>query len=221
MTDAPPEAFWDAMWRAGRLGFHQPEVNAHLRDAEAFLTGAGAGRALVPLCGKSLDLVWLRARFTHVVGVEFVETAIAQFFAEQGLTPQETADLGRARFESHGLTLIASDIFHVTPAEVGAVDLVYDRAALIALPPDVRPRYAAHVLSLCRPGTRILLLTMFATRELPYAGGPPFSVDDDEVRALYGAACTLEHEDAGPAAGLPESMAQHGVRASIWRMQVR
>lgn len=214
MTDHP---FWHAMWQAGRLGFHQSAINAHLAADEPFLTGAGTSRVLVPLCGKSRDLVWLRARFDEVVGVEFVETAVASFFDEQSLTPTRTADLGLARYEVDGLGLYAANIFDVTPSALGPLDVVYDRAALIALPPEVRPRYVAHILSLTRPGTRILLLTMHGA----YDSGPPFSVPDEEVQALYGPRCTLEREDAGPVAELPDSMKELGVSATIWRIEVR
>ncbi|MEZ4264977.1 MAG: thiopurine S-methyltransferase [Myxococcota bacterium] len=214
MTDHP---FWHSMWQGERLGFHQSTINAHLAAAESFLTDAGAQRVLVPLCGKSRDLLWLKARFDEVVGVEFVETAVAAFFAEQGLSPSHTADLGLARYEVDGLALLAADIFDVTAAAVGPLDAVYDRAALIALPAEVRPRYVEHILSLSRPGTRILLLTMHGD----YPSGPPFSVSDDEVRALYGARCGLERDDAGQVTDLPESLADKGVRATVWRIQVR
>lgn len=218
MTDHP---FWHAMWQSDRQGFHQPAINAHLAAEEAFLTGGRTARVLVPLCGKSRDLVWLKERFDEVIGVEFVETAVAAFFDEQGLTPTRTltraADLGLPRFEVDGLALYAANFFDVTAAALGPLDAVYDRAALIALPADLRPRYVAHLLSLTRPQTRILLLTMHGA----YDSGPPFSVSDDEVQALYGPRCTLDREDAGPVANIPESMANLGVRATIWRIEVQ
>ncbi len=214
MTDHP---FWHAMWQGVRQGFHQSAINAHLAASESFLCAAGTERVLVPLCGKSRDLLWLRGRFAEVIGVEFVETAVAAFFAEQGLSPSRTAHLGLVRYEVDGLALIVADIFNVSAAALGPLDAVYDRAALIALPPDVRPRYVRHILSLTRPGTRILLLTLHGE----YASGPPFSVSDDEVRSLYGARCRLDHDDAGPVSDLPESLADKGVRATVWRMQVR
>ncbi|MCB9730051.1 MAG: thiopurine S-methyltransferase [Deltaproteobacteria bacterium] len=216
MTDHP---FWHSMWQQGRLGFHQSDVNPHLRAHRDFLTGGGAERVLVPLCGKSLDLAWLGDQFEEVVGVEFVEDAVSQFFASLGATPQRSEAGGHPRYEAEGVALLAADIFEVGSTAVGPLDAVYDRAALIAMPPERRPAYVAHILSLCRPGTRLLLLSMHYDGD--GTDGPPFSVSDDEVRALYGPRCTLEWEDAGPVGDAPEALASRHLHASVWRMTLR
>lgn len=60
---------------------------------------------------------------------------------------------------------------------------MYDRASLIALPPEMRQRYARHLVSILPPGTQILLVTV----DYPQAemSGPPFAVTVEEVEALY------------------------------------
>ncbi len=61
---------------------------------------------------------------------------------------------------------------------------VYDRAALIALPPLRRRRYVRELHALLPAGCRALLITL----EYPphEKQGPPFAVPEAEVRELYG-----------------------------------
>jgi thiopurine S-methyltransferase len=193
--EAPPQgerAFWEDRWARGQIGFHQAAPTAALvRHAEHL---GPKGKVLVPLAGKSLDLVWLAERGHEVHGVELVARAVADFWAERGVEPaRETVGaLLRHAAPLPGLegsvALFQGDIFDTTRAHVGEVDAVFDRAALVALPDEARRRYAAHLLSLVREGAALLLVTF----ELePAPPGPPFSVPEDEVRALFGHAAEL------------------------------
>ena len=190
--------YWRERWRDGRTGFHQLEIDAHLaRHFPPLLEKVGAlegvPRVLVPLCGKSLDLSWLAAQGTHVTGVEIAPEACTACAAEQGLVavgPGEwssvgsgTSAAGAGRLDLHELDIFDLPL-HAPGREADGWDLVWDRAALIALPPDVRTRYAAHVLERVRPGGAILLITAeYPTDQMQ---GPPFSVLGDEVERLFG-----------------------------------
>lgn len=144
---------------------------------------AGARRVLVPLAGRSLDLAWLEARGHEVVGVEIVEEVVEAYLADRGLRPAP-APLGPFRAHRHGrLTILVGDMLDATPELVGRFDGVWDRAALVALPPPERPRYAAVLRDLMEPGARMLLQTFACGR--PPDVGPPFQVDEAEVRRLY------------------------------------
>jgi thiopurine S-methyltransferase len=152
---------------------------------------------LVPLCGKSEDLAFLAGRGHEVVGVELVEDAVRQFFAEHQITPSVDAREGLVRYGAGAITIYAGDFFATTPALVGSIDGIYDRAALIALPPDLRARYVPHVRSLAPAAKRELLITL----EYPAGSfdGPPFSVDEAEVRSRFaGAAVVLVDEGPDP-----------------------
>ena len=99
------------------------------------------------------------------------------------------------------LTILVGDFFAATAELTGYCDGAYDRAAMIALPGDLRARYAAHLPTLLAPKAKLLLLTMFYDA----AGGPPFSVSPDEVKAAYQAAHVTElssddlrHDAPGP-----------------------
>jgi thiopurine S-methyltransferase len=178
--------FWRARWAERKIGFHEGAPNALLQQYVDRL--AEHHRVLVPLCGKSEDLAFLASRGHAVVGVELVETAVREFFAEHGLEPEIDRRGEHAIFSAGDVALIAGDWFAVTPALIGRVDAFYDRAALIAMPPERRPAYVAKLRELCRgPGLAITL---------DYADGaytgPPFPVGDAEVRGYFGAELLAE-----------------------------
>jgi len=175
--------FWKSRWDEGRIGFHQADVNSELRSKARETFGEPPCRVLVPLCGKSRDMTWLAKHGYTVTGVEFVQDAVAAFFEEQDLPNScEQTEIG-PRYTGPGVTLYAADMFALTPAMEPSFDAIYDRAALIALPPEIRPRYATHTLGLLRTGGSLLLSTLeYDQEERP---GPPFSVPKAEVEILY------------------------------------
>ncbi len=179
---------WHKRWEEGRIGFHRETVNAHLQThADALLEGAR--RILVPLCGKSVDMPWLAERGVEVVGVELVDRAVREFWSMLGVTPEEDAFHAFVRTISGPITVLQGDIFQAQLTHIGTVDAVYDRAAMIAMPPDQQQRYADHLLRLLRPGGRMLLVTLDMPR--PLTQGPPFSVPPERVQALFSAAAEV------------------------------
>ncbi len=210
-------SFWAERWTTGRIGFHRAAPNPHLveyADA-AFGPAPQAGAVLVPLCGKSVDLAWLAARFERVIGVEFVEQGALDFFAEAGITPTRADTPLGPVFTHANIAIHVADIFAVTRDALGPdVRAVYDRAALIALPPALRAAYAAHLLALTDPGTRFLVITLAYPQDV--MAGPPFSVGDAEVSALYVAttATRLARFLDEP----PRALAGVEVHSSVWAL---
>lgn len=182
---------WASRWSEGRIGFHQPSVSDFLAEyADRVLGSAPSPRVLVPLCGKSLDMVFLADRGADVIGVEYIEQAVGEFFAERDLTP-EIERAPAIRFSAGAYTLFASDFFDATAEQLGGIDAAFDRAALVALDPETRVRYAAHLRELLPAGTPTLLITFdYDQAEM---NGPPFAVGDDEVRRLFADGFTVEH----------------------------
>lgn len=175
--------FWKTRWDEGQIGFHEQGGSAMLREhwptlvARQRAHGAdGRSRVLVPLCGKTHDMTWL-ARSGHVVvGVEFVERAAVDYFAELGVTPSRT-ERGRAVCYEHGpVSIWVADFFEMTTELVGAFDFAYDRGALVAVTPEQRERYIPHLALLCKPGAGLFLISF----EHDMGSGPPFSVDGVE-----------------------------------------
>jgi len=187
--------FWHERWARGEIGFHRGDVHPLLARHGAPLAGR---RVLAPLCGKSLDLVHLAGLGCTVVGIELSAAAIAAFFEEQRLEPAVTTRGPGRAWQAGPYTLLEGDYFAFSAADLGAPCTgLYDRAALIALPPERRPAYAAHTGCLLAPEAWGLLITL----DYPQAEmtGPPFAVPEAEVRALYGPSAevtALEIEDA-------------------------
>ena len=175
--------FWHQRWHENRIGFHRSEVMPLLEEHWDALQLSSESRVLVPLAGKSLDMVWLAAQGHRVLGVELSPLAVAQFFEEHGLQPECRESASGLHHAAKHIELLCGDVFGVDAALLGDCTGVYDRAALIALPPDMRQRYVRTVYAALPSGCRGLLITL----EYPQAEkvGPPFSVDEAEVRELF------------------------------------
>lgn len=188
---------WLSRWREGRTAFHEGKPNAMLEQHRGRL--AGAKRVLVPLCGRAEDLAYLAAHGHEVVGVELAEQAVREFFERHALVPEVAPQGALTAYRAGAITILAGDMFAVTPDDVGPVDGLYDRAALIALPPELRPRYVQALRALLPVGAPGLVITL----EYPEgaASGPPFSVLESELRALYAGAEVEWLEDRANTSG--------------------
>jgi len=175
--------FWHQRWRDGQIGFHQDRVTPLLEKHWDALGLPAGSKVFVPLAGKSLDMDWLAARGHRVLGMELSELAVQQFFTERGVEPTiSTSRLGE-HYTAGAIELVRGDVFALDAASLADCAAVYDRAALIALPPDMRKRYADEPYARLPTGCRGLLITLdYPQHE---KNGPPFSVDEDEVRALF------------------------------------
>lgn len=171
--------FWHQAWKEGRTGFNQSEPNQDL--TEFFPKLPENSHVMVPLCGKSIDLMWLSQQNYKVTGVEINRGAVESFFKENALNFQSPS---QNQYLSQNIELIVGDYLeHQKP---GFYDAIYDRAALVALPPEMRREYAKHSLSLLKDGGFILLVTFEYDQEK--VAGPPFCVLEEEVRDIYGGA---------------------------------
>jgi thiopurine S-methyltransferase len=189
--------YWIERWKRSEIGFHQDEINPYLRRywQELHLPPMNVGgksEVFVPLCGKSRDMVWLRDQGYSVLGVELSAIAVRAFFEENGyaarhVTREKSDQLDQSgRFgcwEANGIRILQGDFFGLSKDDLSKANAVYDRASLVALPPDMRARYTSHLLNILPPGTQILLVTFdYPQSEMP---GPPFAVSTGEVEALY------------------------------------
>lgn len=201
--------FWHERWASKRTGFHQDGVNPHLERHWHSLGLAPDSRILVPLCGKSHDMIWLRQQGHRVAGIEISQLAVAAFFSENGLTPAIRQESGYSCWSADGLDLFCGDFFKLHAAGLGRIDGCYDRAALVALPGEMRARYAAALLELLPPLAPVLLVTLeYDPAEMD---GPPFSVSRHEVRQLFGERCSIEHLQSIDALGANPHLAGRGL----------
>jgi len=189
--------FWQQRWQNNQIGFHQSDINKLLRKHWPALTRTlgSDGEVFVPLCGKSRDMLWLGGAMDEadaprhkVIGVELSEQAIQAFFTDElGANAPSPQPRPGGTVYSHGaFELWAGDLFAFPADRLARTRLAYDRASLIALPPEMRVRYARTMNELLPPAARTLLLTI--TYDPSEMDGPPFPVPDEEVFDLYGAA---------------------------------
>lgn len=173
-------AFWHKRWADNQIGFHQMQVNPYLQAHWPALALARGSRVLVPLCGKSLDLAWLAGQGYRVLGVELSRRAVEGFFREHGLEPEVSQRGGFEVWRCAEVEVWCGDFFALQAQDLADCAGVYDRAALIALPPEMRLRYMRLLAELLPTGCQGLLVTLDYEQAL--LAGPPFSVADDEVR---------------------------------------
>lgn len=173
--------FWHGKWAANQIGFHLEDVNPLLIEYWSYTKPNHQDKVFVPLCGKSEDLVWLATKHEDVQGVELSNIAVRAFFAEHFYTPMVMPVNGQHElFQFDELSIYTGDFF---TAPIQPVDIVYDRASLVALPEEMRAEYVQKIKSLLKPGARILLVSLdYQQSEM---AGPPFSVAEQEIRSLY------------------------------------
>ncbi|WP_194435098.1 thiopurine S-methyltransferase [Vibrio fluminensis] len=173
--------FWHNKWAANQIGFHLEDVNPLLINYWQHTKPNYSDKVFVPLCGKSEDLVWLATKHEDVQGVELSNIAVRAFFSEHFYTPMVMPINGQHElFQFDELSIYVGDYF---TAPLKPVDIVYDRAALVALPEEMRDAYVERLKGLLNPGARILLVTLDYVQE--EMAGPPFSVPELEVRRHF------------------------------------
>lgn len=182
--------FWHARWQANQIGFHRKTVHSYLlRHIDKLGLHPGAN-VFVPLCGKSIDMMQLRAQGGGVVGVELSELALRAFFDDNAIPFEVSREREFTVYTGGGFRLLAGDFFALRAEHIGMVSAAYDRAALVALPRSMRQAYARHLATLIPATSRMLLVThTYPEHEM---SGPPFSITDEEVSDLFGGAFTIE-----------------------------
>ena len=175
--------FWHERWRTRQIGFHRSYAHPMLERWWPTLgVPAGAG-VYVPLCGKSLDLAWLATHGHAVVGSELSPVAIGEFFSEAGLAPVIAPLVAHRRHAAGPYTILEGDALVLRPSDVGPLRAAYDRAALVALPAELRVRHARTLASLLPAESPALVISFEYDQSL--MDGPPFSVPAAEVHALF------------------------------------
>ena len=210
--------FWQARWQEKRIGFNQPEVNPILIKYFADLNLPIGSRVLVPLCGKSIDMIWLAAQGYDVIGIELVESAVQEFFIDQDIAYTITEHdkhlnikCYQGKILEQRITLWVADIFALNSDDIGHVDAVYDRAALIAMPAELRTQYSQQVINLSHNASQLLLTLNYDQNE---RAGPPFSISLEQIQQYYSA-----HYDIYELEGEPSTLnaaPEMSVTEQVW-----
>jgi thiopurine S-methyltransferase len=180
--------FWHTRWENAQIGFHEGEVNRMLAAHLDTLSIGPGSRIFLPLCGKTRDIAWLLSKGFRVVGAELSEIAVQQLFDELPLMPEVTQTGPLKRYAAKGIDILVGDIFDLTPEVLGPVDAVFDRAALVALPSEMRGRYTHHVATITQRAPQLLVTFEY---DQSVMNGPPFSLTESEVRDRYDASYNI------------------------------
>ncbi len=181
-------SFWHNKWQRGEIGFHQRLVNPLLVAHFAALNLAKGSRVFLPLCGKTLDIAWLLGAGYRVVGAELSKIAIDELFESLGLQPTITVAGKFTHYSADNIDIYVGDIFKLTAQTLGRVDAIYDRAAIVALPSNLRQQYASHLVNITRAAPQLIITYEYDQSQVD---GPPFSVNADELMRHYGIAYRL------------------------------
>lgn len=200
--------FWLDRWQTNQIGFHLADANPLLVKHFKSLALPAGSRIFIPLCGKTLDIAWLLSQGHRVVGAELVEMAIIQLFDQLGVAPHISSVGELKRYSAHNIDIFVGDIFKIKADMLGTVNAVYDRAALVALPSEMRIQYTAQLKAITQNAPQLLITFEYDQSLVP---GPPFSVNAAEVKTHYEDATLLESNN------LPQGMkGQYPAQEVTW-----
>lgn len=184
-------SFWIKSWELGGFytSFHRKDIHPYVLE---YMTPEEIENKniLVPLCGKTVDMLYLAQYANKVIGVELVEEAILQFFSENNLSYQKIDD---ETFISGNIILLKKDFMSLTNQEIGKIDWIYDRASLVALPLEMRKDYLKAIDRLSDIGTKQLIITL---EYFPLINSAPFSIPAEEVNEYYGEGHIVRHVES-------------------------
>ena len=199
-------SFWLRSWELG--GFH---TSFHRKDIHPFVLkymnpeAIEGKNILVPLCGKTVDMLYLAQYANQVIGVEIAEEAIVQFFAENNL---QVTMADEFTYVSGNITILRRSFMELTPEEIDPIDWILDRASLVALPYDMRVDYLKAIDRLSDEGTQQLVITL---EYFPLLESAPFSIPPSEVNGYYDRGHVIKHVES------PE-LPNHGM-VRRWNLQ--
>lgn len=191
-------SFWHQKWEEGDIGFHQSEANPFLIKHFEKLNLAKGGRVFLPLCGKTRDLAWLLNCGHRVVGAELSELAIHELFNDLGVEPKISRVGKLTHYSARDIDIFVGDIFDVSAEVLGPVDAVYDRAALVAMPENMRHQYTSHLMEITHAAPQLLICYEYNQQLMD---GPPFSVSEAEIKHHYASAYQVNFVESKEVAG--------------------
>jgi len=191
-------SFWLKRWKNADTGFHRADAHPMLKAHWSELKLQKGSQVFVPLCGKSSDMTWLAGQGHEVIGAELSAIAIDTFFDGLNLSPKVQTEGDLTQKSAGPFSLWEGDVLNLTPSHVGTLSAVYDRAALVALPPPMQTQYALLLAQLMPAGSKLFLISLcYDQKEID---GPPFSISTDTIERLFSQhfdiACRTSNSDA-------------------------
>jgi thiopurine S-methyltransferase len=177
-------SYWQSRWQKGNTGWHMDTVYPPLPHLWNQIGMNSDTRVLVPLCGKSLDLLWLTDHCDTVTGVDISPKALQHVMQKHSESFIKDTSHGFTIYRSDSLVLWEGDFAKLPSDQIPPQNLIYDKASIIALPPEKRQRHAEKMIELSSFNTQILIqIFEYDQNEM---NGPPFSVEEQELKRLFG-----------------------------------
>ena len=173
--------YWKARWLNDITEFNQKDPNPFLTHNIASLNLKANAAILVPLCGKSIDMLWLSQQKFNIIGIEISEIACKAFFHDNNLSYQKTFIDGSICFSGDRITLVCNDIFQASMNIISGIDAVYDCAALSALPIQIQKKYAIWITNLVKPNSMLIQTISYDQQQM---SPPPYSIELDAITQL-------------------------------------
>jgi len=180
---------WKQAWELNNIGFHKSKPHPLLVKYISKLDLSMGDRVFLPLCGKTLDIAWLLSQGYQVCGVEVSQLAIDQLFQELGVQPSISENGRFICYRAKNISIYIGDVFDLSKDVLGEVSAIYDRAALVALPEDLRVKYTRHLIEISESAPQLVITFEY---DQSMKAGPPFSVDGDEISQHFGETYTLD-----------------------------
>ena len=184
------QQFWLDKWAQDQIGFHEAQPHPCMLEFWPQVADDSHAAVFVPLCGKSNDMPWLAGRGHSIVGVEISDIAVRDFFDENGIASNESEKDGMRCTAGDEYDIYCADIFEFAERYGEKFNLIYDRAALIALAPEQRTDYAGALTNLAAGAASMLLITV--DYDADQISPPPHIVAADEIQSLFGYHWTID-----------------------------
>lgn len=178
--------FWQQAWNEGRIGFHQSEYTKAMKDKFDNIDLKGK-TVLLPLAGKTKDILYFLNKGAKVIAVEIVEDAIKQFFNENEINYKFQELTNANLYEADNLKFFNADFFKsdeiFKDMDINNVDYIFDRASNVALPKELRIKYYQTIKKIKDDETKFFIITFM--HDGPKDFGPPFLIPKDEIKNHY------------------------------------
>ncbi|KAH9601739.1 TPMT family [Trypanosoma melophagium] len=201
---------------AGLVAAEKPRENESNEDTskkhEAVRCFLAKKTVLVPLCGDSAVLSYMvDCGVRHVVGADLNDQALTlqrereKNFKHLSFESKildivagvaDTVVMHEATFGESRVTLFHGDIIKLPYFDAYntlKVDFMYDRAAMMAIPPELRKAYVQAVTKVLTPTAGVAYERMVSVLPEERNWGPPFMVDMENVLQMYKEATGREY----------------------------
>lgn len=181
--------FWQQCWDQGQARFHLRCTNPNLPHYWPHELFAPGDTIFVPLCGKSVDLLWFAEQGWNVLAIELIETAVQAFFTENNLSYSCVQQGDFVEYVSGSIRVLCGDFFKLSAADLADCRGFYDRAALVSWQGEGQAQYASHLARILPAGCHGLMLVVdYEQEQMP---GPPFAISTAAMQALLGHECSI------------------------------